>query len=429
MSENSVPVLVGVLVLLLLLSAFFSSAETSLLTLNRFRLRAMAREGRRAARLTSHLLEQTDKLLSTILLFNNLVNSAAAVVVSEIAHIYLGPSESTLALATGIATFFILVFSEITPKIIAVSYPERIAYPASYTLAILLKLAQPVVWVINLFVDGLLRALRLTKRPEAATGVNLEELRSIIYDSPLLPKRHHRLLVNLLELDRITVDDVMTPRSQIEAIDLEAAPETVRGQLATSHHTRLPVYRERLDEIQGILHVRKALHLVSADEFDLAALGEVMREPYFVPSGTTLFAQLQQFQENHRRIGLVVDEYGELMGLVSLEDILEEIVGEFTTQAPGHQGSGRRDSEGHWLVEGSSLLRDLNRKLGTHFPVDGPKTLNGLILEHFEEIPEHGTCLDLRGHYLEIVQTHEKSVKTVRIYTSSPALSFTSRAQ
>ncbi len=262
-------------------------------------------------------------------------------------------------------------------------------------------------------------------KPDSATASNLslEELRTLVLEAGhYIPQKHQSILVNLFELENITVDDVMTPRNQIEAIDIDAPTEEIRRQLSTSHHTRIPVYQGQLDDIIGLVHVRKVLHQSQSGELDAEALRNIIREPYFIPAGTALFTQLQHFQENQRRMGIVVDEYGELLGLVSLEDILEEIVGEFTTHAPAQGSTYRCQDDGSWLVDGSSMLRDLNRKLGLQFPLDGPKTLNGLILEHLEDIPEAGISLKISGVALEIMQTQDRSVKGVRIFPPSSAV-------
>jgi Mg2+/Co2+ transporter CorB len=386
-----------------------------MMALNRYRLKHMAKRGHRGAKLTVQLLEKTDKLLGVILLGNNLLNAAAAALVTVITVRLMGESEFALTIGTLSVTFLILVFSEITPKVMGAAYPERIAIPSSYILAPLLKLFYPVVWFVNLFVRALLWMLRL-KPPSADTRLNMEELRTLVLEaSHYIPPKHQSIFLNLFELENVTVDDIMIPRSQIEAIDLDAPEEMIREQLATSHHTRLPVYRGRLDNIVGVIHIRNVLHQVRNMEIDVETLQEILREPYFVPAGTSLFSQLQHFQENRHHIGLVVDEYGELLGLVSLEDILEEIVGEFASRPTAHGGIYPQ-SDGSWLVDGGCSLRDLNRKLKLNLPLDGPKTLNGLILEHFEDIPEAGTSFKINGHRLEIVQTQDRIVKVVRIF-------------
>ncbi len=423
MDEISTGQLLAALVVLLVISAFFSIAETSMMAVNRYRLKHLAKTGHRGARLTAALLARTDRLLGVVLLGNNLVNAAAAALVTYLTFRLFGESELTLSLATLAVTFAILVFSEITPKVLGASYPERIAYPAAYVLTPLLKLAYPVVWFINLFSSGLLRLLRLNPgHAGASQKLTLEELRTLVLEGGnFLPQKHQNMLLNLVDLESVTVDDIMVPRSQIDALDLQTPPEELRRQISTSNHTRIPVYDGSPENISGILHVRKVLNLGEEEALDAERLRTVMREAYYVPQGTPLLTQLQNFQERQERMGLVVDEYGELVGLVTLEDILEEIIGEFTTQSPlSITGSFRRQEDGSLIVEGGSLLRDLNRKLGTRFPLGGPKTLNGLILEHFEDIPEPGTSMKLAGQALEILQVQDRVVKSVRLLPVDP---------
>jgi Mg2+/Co2+ transporter CorB len=413
-------VLLIVLVILLILSAFFSLSETSMMAINRYRLKHLAKEGHRGARLTTQLLQNTDRLLGVILLGNNLLNAAAATLVAVIISNFFGHDELALLIGTVSVTFAILVFSEITPKVIAAAYPERIALASSYVLTPLLKLFYPVVWFVNLFVQALLTILRLKPREDNTTPkISLEELKTLVLEAGhFIRKKHQSMLLNLFDLETVTVDDVMVPRGQIEAIDLGDDDEAIHNQLLTCHHTRLPVYRGTLDNVVGIIHVRKVLNQMRNGEVTAAILEKIMREPYFIPSGTPLFSQLQLFQENRERIGLIVDEYGEWMGLVALEDIMEEIIGEFTTHAPTQAGTFVKQEGGSVMVEGSSLLRDLNRKLGLRLPLGGPKTLNGLILEHFQDIPEAGTSLKIAGYPMEIVQTQDRVVKVVRIFPS-----------
>jgi Mg2+/Co2+ transporter CorB len=407
------------LIVLLVVSGFFSIAETSMMALNRYRLKHLVETGRRGAKLTQDLLGRTDRLLGVILLGNNLVNVAAATLTTIVTVHLFGESKWALAAGSALITFLILVFSEITPKVIGATYPERIALPASFVLAPLVKVAYPVIGFTNVFVRGLLRLVRLPARPqEADSQLSLEELRTLVLESSrYIPNKHKSILLNLFELESITVDDVMTPRSQIEAIDLTDPLADIQRQIATCYHTRLPVYRGQLDEVAGVLHVRSVLNLGKRfDQLHVEDFASVLREPYFIPAGTPLLTQLQQFQENHDRLGLVVDEYGELMGLVTIDDILEEIIGEFTTHSPLVSGLIHRQADGSALVEASAPLRELNRKLSLHLPLDGPKTLNGLILEALQDIPEPGTTVLIEGYPLEIVQTQEKVVKAVRIY-------------
>jgi Mg2+/Co2+ transporter CorB len=411
------------LAVLLVFSAFFSIAETSMMALNRYRLRAMVRLGNRAALRVNELLARTDRLLGVILVGNNLVNSAASVLSGVIAIELLGQNQIALAVATAAITFLIVVFSEITPKILGATFPEKIALPLAYLLGPLLRVAYPVVWFVNLFPSVILRVFGI--RPGAQSEpqrLSPEELRSLVLEhSHFIPKKHASILVNLFDLEQITVEDVMTPRAQIEAIDLDAPAEDLAHQIATTYHTRLLAYRGELGNVVGILHIRRALSLLRATDLDKAGLEELLVEPYFVPTDTPALAQIQYFQENKRRLALVVDEYGELQGLVTLEDIIEEIIGEFTTAAPAKSSAFAWDDAGSALVEGASSLRELNRKLGLALPIDGPKTLNGLILEHLQDIPEAGVSLKLGGIPMEVVQTQDRVVKTVRLFRPQPA--------
>lgn len=418
MEAQSTGTLFALLAGLLFVSACFSASETAMMAINRYRLRHAADSGHRGAMLTQALLDQTDKLLGVILLGNNLVNIAAATLSTIISIRLYGDSDVALSVGTLLLTFLILVFSEVTPKVIGASFPERVAYPAGFVLMPMLKLMYPVIWFVNLFVQGLLWIMRI-KPPEPGHGsrLGLEELRTIVLESSgMLPREHHRILVNLLDLEDITVDDVMTPRNQIEAIDIEDDPERLRQQISTSHHTRLVVHAGSSDNLLGVLHVRRVLHALTSEELNPESLKENLEEPYYVPAGTPLFTQLRNFQRGRKRLALVVDEYGELLGLVTLEDLLEEMVGEFTTQAPSDTGYLRREAEGSWLAEGTVSLRHLNRKLGLDFPLDGPKTLNGLLLEQFEDIPEAGVSLKLENVPVEIVQTQDRAVRMARIY-------------
>ena len=392
------------------------------MSLNRYRLRHLVKEGHRGARLTSALLAKTDKLLGVILLCNNFANAASATLVTLITVELFGEGEWILMIGTLVVTFAILVFSEITPKVIAAAYPEKLGILCSYVLYPLLKVLYPVVWFINLFVEGLLKLFRVNVNfSESTQSLTMDELRSIVTDAGhFLPKKHRSILLNLFELEKITVDDVMTAHTLAEVIDFDASLDDILLRISNSHHTRLPVREGDNEEIIGIIHIRKIMNQLRLhqqdQDLDKEVLREAMSEPYFVPSGTPLYTQIQQFQENKERIGLVVDEYGEFKGLVTLEDILEEVIGDFTTQSPSRIGSYRQETDGSWLVDGSSTLRDLNKKLNLNLPLDGPRTLNGLVLEHFEDIPEPGTSFRIGDHTLEIMQTQDRIVKSVKIF-------------
>ncbi len=406
------------LVVLLILAAFFSLAETAMMATSRLRLRHLARQGSRAARLMQSLLDRTDRLLGFILLGNTLLNAAATALVTALAIYYFGDSEWSLLLATGLIAFLILVFAEITPKVIGATYPERIALLSSYVVAPLLRLLSPAVWFVNLFVRGLLWLLRVPHNAASESQrLTPEELRTIVLEgASFVPGKHRTILLNLFDLEQVTVDDLMTPRSRVEVLDISHPVAAIRQQLATCYHNKIPVVDGDITRVIGVLHVRKLVPLLDADALSHESLREILVTPYFVPSGTPILQQLQMFQDNQRRLGLVVDEYGEVQGLVTLEDIVEEIVGEFTTQAPGLGTRGLRwDAKGHAIVDGSTPLRELNRRLSLRFPLEGPRTVNGLILEALEEIPSGPCCIRYPGCIVEIIQIHDQLVRSVRL--------------
>jgi Mg2+/Co2+ transporter CorB len=413
-----VPLQFGILVLLLAFSAFFSIAETSLMSLNRYRMRHLANEGHRGAKLARKLLSQTDKLLGVILLGNTLCIAASSTIVTVLTVQLFGEGEWMLMIGTLAITFAILVFSEISPKVIAAAYPEKIGFACSYLLYPLLWVFNPVVTFVNLFVSAFVRLLGIKLNfSESMHAVTTEELKSIVTEAGgYIPKKNRTILLNLFDLESATVDDVMTAHTQIEAIDLDQPIEEIVQKLSTSNHTRLPVRKSSGEEIVGILHLRKIMTRLREGDLTVEDIEEVMKEPYFIPANTPLYTQMQQFQEHRRRIALVVDEYGELKGLITIEDILEEIIGDFTTQSPLKHGSYRQEEDGSWIVDGSASLRDLNKKFGFEFPLDGPKTMNGLVLEHFEDIPEPNTSFKIGIHALEVLQTQDRVVKSVRIY-------------
>jgi len=410
------------LLLLMLLSAFFSISETAMMALNRFRLGHLVREGRRGAVLASKLLGQTERLLGTILLGNNLANTALTAIVTAMAIRYFGDNDRVILAATTVVAVLLIVFCEITPKVIGATFPERIALPASYPLNLLMRVLSPAVWAVNLLVGRLLRMAGVSAEAQKAPSVSLEELRTIVLESGgFMPPKHRSILLNLLDLEQIAVDDVMVPRHRIEALDLATDPRGMREQLATCFHNKLPVFEGEINRVVGMLHVRRALALLQHESFDAEDLRAILTEPYFVPSGTPVFRQLQFFQENRQRIGLVIDEYGEVLGLVTLEDIIEEIIGEFTTTAPGG------DSSLQWVddevvVDGSAPLRELNRRLGTAFALEGPRTLNGLLLETLRELPEAAVSVRYGPLVIEIQQIEDRLIRSVRLRRQPPGL-------
>ncbi len=403
--------------MLLVFSGFFSIAETAMMAANRYRLKHQAQRGNRGAKLAIALLAQTDRLLGVILFGNNLINAGAATLAGVITARLLGVGELALAASTVVVTFLILVFSEITPKVIGATHADRIAPIVAYVLTPLLRALTPVVWFVNLFVQGLLKLMRIKPAPDSGTALTQEELRSLVLEgSQYFRGKHKTMLANLMDLEAITVEDVMTPRNRIHALDLAEKPALLRQQLATSYHSRVPVSEGSLDNIIGVLPLKSVVNLqLSAGELSADRLRPLLRPPYFIPAGTPLLTQLTQFQNDRQRLGLVVDEYGELQGLVTIEDIVEEIIGEFTTQAPGGSEIYRREPDGSVVVSGMALLRTLNRRLGTQFPLEGPKTLNGLILEHLGDIPDAGLSFRLEGQLVEILQTQDRAVKVVKL--------------
>jgi len=407
--------LFGVLAFLILLSAFFSGSETGLMTLNRYRLRHLAKAKHPGAMRAAKLLEKPDRLIGLILLGNNLVNILASAL-STIIALRLG-GEGLLAVATLLLTVVVLVFAEVAPKTFAALHPERIAFPAAFIYVPLLKVVYPLVAVVNALAHSVLWLFRI--RPADATTLSLssEELRTVVNEAgAMIPQRHQRMLLNILDLEKATVEDIMVPRNDVVGIDIEESWDEIMEQLIDSPYTKLPVYRDSVDHVIGFLYLRNAVHLLTQENFGREELLKIVREPYFVPEGTPLNKQLLNFQRQKRRIGLVVDEYGDILGLVTMEDILEEIVGEFTTDPAAISRDVHPQEDGSYLVDGGMHIRDLNRMFHWELPTAGPKTLNGLILEYMETIPEPGTSLLLAGYPVEILQSKDNAVKTARIW-------------
>ena len=417
MTDN-IPIhwLMVTLAMLLASSGFFSMSETCMMALNRYRLRHLIKQGSRGARLAGELLSKVDEMLSFILAGNTVINAATTILVAEICRRLFGDGEYVLAIATGAASICILIFAEILPKVIGARFAEKIALLASYILTPLIWATKPVMFFVNVIVRGILKVLRIKPAVEGAQQLSMEELRTLVLEGgQFIPKKHQNILMNLFDLENMTVDDTMTPRSLIEAVDINDKIEDIRSALSTSHHTRIVVFEDDLSNIIGLVHVRKVLNASRKEPLDHDTLREIMREPYFIPEGTPLLQQLTHFQEQQRRMALVVDEYGEIQGLVTLQDILEEIVGEFTSQSPMNVGFYRKQDDGSVMIEGSCPLRVLNRKLGFNFPLDGPKTMNGLLLEQIEDIPEPGVSVTIGEYEIEVVQVQDKMVKVVRI--------------
>src|SRR6266436_6357503 len=389
-----------------------------MMAINRYRLKHLVAQGHRSAVRVAELLKRTDRLLGGILIGNTLVIVAASSLSSFIAIRLFGEDKIVYAIGTLVISFLIIIFSEVTPKVIGATYPERTALLLSYPLKATLRLLVPAAWFVNLFVRPLLWLLRIPTDPNMDTPkLSPEEIRTLVLESSsFMPKKHLSILLNLFDVGAVTVQDIMVPRARIEAIKLDDDLETISHQLATSYHMRLPVFRDALGEVLGVLHLRKVLALLRTGELDKPALERLLVEPYFVPSTTPVLAQLQYFQENKERVALVVDEYGELMGLVTLEDIIEEIIGKFTTSLPSAAPMLAWDEQGTATAEGAMPVRDINRALGLNLPTDGPKTLNGLIVEYLQDIPEADVAVKIGSVPMEIVHAQGRTVKTVRIF-------------
>lgn len=407
--------LVGLLVFLLMCSAFFSSSETGMLSLNRYRLRHQAREGNRGAKRAIALLARPDRLLGTILVGNNFVNILASSIATVLAIQLWG--EAGIAIATIGLTIVLLIFGEITPKTLAALRPEVVAYPVSLPLMLLQKILYPLVALLGWISNGLLKMLGVDLSQKGNDSLSTEELRSVVRESgSALPMNRQSMLLGILDLERVTVDDIMIPRNEVTGIDLTDDLETIVGQLRTTPHTRLPVFQKDINQVEGIVHMRQIARLLSHDQLTKETLLAACNEPYFVPEGTPLSTQLLNFQKKKRRIGIVVDEYGDVLGIVTLEDILEEIVGEFSNQDTLRSPDIHPQDDGTLVIDGAAYLRDVNRALGWKLPCNGPKTLNGLITEALEHIPDSGICLQIGNYRLEILQAADNRVKSVRAW-------------
>lgn len=409
MDDISPALLHSLLATCILLSAFFSGAETGIMTANRYRLRHQARMGHKSAQRVLRLLAQPDRLIGVILIGNTLANIAAAALAALIGLQQGG--NSGLALGVGLLTFVILIFGEVGPKTFASRHPERVAHVAAFLLSGLMPLMRPLVWIVNISANTL---FRLDSIARGEQRLNSDELRALVQDV-FIPRQHRSMLLGVLELDNITVNDIMVPRGEVQGLDIEEDIDTIVRQLRRTQHTRLPVFRGELNNCVGILHVRNSTRFLGTPDLTKAELLQYVREPYFVPEGTTLPTQLVQFQKLKRRFALVVDEYGDVQGIVTLEAILEEIVGEFTTRIGDNHKDMVRQADGSWFIDGAATLRDINRLLSWHLPVTGPKTLNGLILESLETIPESALSLRIGEYCIEVLQIRDNAVKSARV--------------
>jgi Mg2+/Co2+ transporter CorB len=415
--DSPLAVLIGLLFFLLLLSAFFSGSETALMSLNRYKLRHKARAGHRGARIAEKLLERPDRLIGLILLGNNAVNISASALVGVVS-VQLG-GELGFAIGTAVLTLVVLIFAETAPKTLAALHPERVAFPAAYIYYPLLKLLYPVVWLTNAMANGVLFLLGMRQADDDSYALSREELRTVVFEAgSRISAKYRRMLLSILDLGEVTVDDVMVPHNEIIGIDLDDDLDDIAELIRNSAHTRIPVYRDTIDNVQGILHLRRLANAFTQREITKTDLAALLDEPYFVPEGTPLSTQLLQFQKKRLRFALVVDEYGDIQGIVTLEDILEEIVGEFTTDPGASDDDVVRESENAWLVRGTANVRELNRVMRWSLPTEGPKTLNGLIVEYLETIPASGTCLSIEGYPIEIIETRDNRVQLARIHTT-----------
>jgi Mg2+/Co2+ transporter CorB len=406
------------LVVLLVLSAFFSIAETAMMATNRYRLKHLVAQGHTSAIRVAELLKRTDRLLGGILIGNTLAITGATTVAGFIAIRLFGEDKLVVFVSPIVVGLLIIVFSEITPKVMGATHPDRTALLLSLPVKITLWLLDPFAWFVNLFAQPLLRLVGIKPGQDTETPkLSPEEIRTLVLESSsFMPKKHLAILLNLFDVGAVTVQDIMVPRAKIESIKLDDDMETIVRHLVTSHHMRLPVFRDALGDVVGVLQLRKVLAALPTRTLDRDALMSLMSEPYFVPATTQVLSQLQFFQENRENIALVVDEYGELMGLVTLEDILEEIIGKFTTTLPSPTSILAWDEDGTATAEGTMAVREVNRALGLALPTDGPKTLNGLIVEHLQDIPEADVSIKIGNVPMEIVHAQGRTVKTVRIF-------------
>lgn len=416
MDDISTSALFIILGVLILISAYFSSSETGLMAINKYRLKHLENEGHKGAKRVAKLMARPDRTIGLILIGNNLVNIAAASIATILSIRFygdvLGPLVATIAL-----TLVILIFAEVTPKTMAALYPEKVAYPSSLLLQVLMKVLYPAVWAVNHITNGLLILLRVSPEQREQHSLSSEELRTVVNESAGLLDKHQNMLVNLLDLEKIKAEDIMIPRNEIFALDINADWKDLQKSLTNAQHTRLLLYRDNIDDAVGFIHARDALRLLAKEDFSKTTLLRAVREIYFTPEGTSLYTLLHKLQQNKQRIGLVVDEYGDIQGLFTLEDILEEIVGDFTTGMAVDACDDMEElSDGSFVIDGGASIRDVNKEMGWSLPTDGPKTINGLILEFMEDIPTTGISIQVAGYPIEIVEVKDNKVSQARVY-------------
>jgi len=418
LNELSTASLFIALFILILLSGFFSGSETALMTLNRYRLKSLADKGHKGAKLAINLLKRPDRLLGLILLGNNIVNIFAATIATIVALRLYG--EVGLIVAPVALAFIILIFAEVTPKTLAALKPEKLAFPSAFVYTVIATPLYPFVWLVNIFSNTLLRLMGIHPDKETKQELSTDELRAVVIEAEhFMPQAHSDMLLGILDLEQVSVEDIMIPRNEITGIDLNDDWTDIVHQITHSQRTRVPVFHDSIDNTVGVLHLRKVLNLFSRDELNMETLKGLIAPAYFIPAGTSLTRQLLNFQDNRRRSGLVVDEYGSIQGLVTLEDILEEIVGQFTTDSPTRNLGIHQQGDNTYLIDGNTHIRDINRTLNWKLPAKGPKTLNGLILEHMEIIPQTGTSLMVDSYTIEIMRSSKNAVQTAKVRNTS----------
>ena len=413
MDEPSIGVLSGAIFVLVVLSAYFSGSETAMMAMNRYRLKHLANEGHGGARRASRLLERPDKLLSVILIGNNFVNFSAASIATLLALKIFG--ESGIAIAPIACTLVFLIFSEVAPKTVSAAYPEKIALPSSYILDVLMWVLYPLVWLVNGTANGILRLVGFRQAHTGEDNLSREELRTVVFEGAHIAAHPQNMMLGVLDLEKVTVEDIMVPRTEIFGIDLEDDLDEILDQIRAAQHTRIPVYKGDIDKIIGVLHMRSAAKFLTENDLSKALILQGTDEPYFVPENTSLQTLLLNFQQQKQRIGMVVDEYGDIQGIVTIEDIIEEIIGEFTTDLANTNIDIHPQGDGTYLIDGGTHIRLINRQLGWNLPQEGPKTLNGLITEYLETIPESNICVRINGYRIEIMQIQDNMIRTAKL--------------
>ena len=418
MNDIHIGYLLGLLVFLIICSAFFSSSETGLLSLNRYRLRHLTREGHKGANLASKLLRKPDRLLGTILVGNNVVNILAASIATVVAVDMWG--DAGVVIATTGLTVVLLIFGETTPKTLAALRPETIAFPASRVLSLLMLLLYPAVWLTSSISNAILRLFGVDPRHRASDSLSTEELRSVVREAGQeLPQNRQDMLLGILDLESVTVDDIIIPRNEVIGIDLNDDIDKIVEQMRSTTHTRLPVYRDNINNISGVIHMRKIASVLTLNKLTHQVIENTSVEPYFIPEGTPLSVQLLNFKQQKKRMGIVVDEYGDVEGIVTLEDILEEIVGEFSDHDSSQEPEIREQTDGSFLIDGSAYIREINKNIQTELPSDGAKTLNGLITENLESIPDGAVCLQVGNYLIETLETKDNRINLARLWSVS----------